>query len=308
MSQKPRVLVTAATGRQGGATARALLAEGTTAVVVLVRDPGAPNAKALAEAGAELVVGDLDDAASLRAACEGARAVFSMQAPTMTATGVDFSKEVAQGVHLVEAARTAGVDTFVHTATAGVGQHREIPGWAEGRWKSHEAYWENKLATCDLVRGAGFAHCTIILPATFMDHVMLDPAGFVDGRRLVTVIDEDRPLGFIAPEDVGAAAAAAILDPERFHGATLQLAGDVLTLPEAAAILSRVDGKDYVVESTSIEKAIAAGLHPGLAHGLSIMNVAPLYARPEMAREYGLAPIRFETWLRGRRRASLKAD
>ena len=79
-----------------------------------------------------------------------------------------------------------------------------------------------------------------------------------------------------------------------------------ITLTEAAAILSRVDGKDregeaYVVESTSIEGAIAAGVHPGLAHGLSFMNVAPLYARPEMARALGLAPITFETWLRQRR-------
>src|SRR5690606_37152815 len=115
----------------------------------------------------------------------GARAVFSMQAPAMTAEGVDFSKEVAQGAHLVDAARAAGVDTFVHTATAGVGAHRAIPGWAEGRWKAHAIYWENKLATCERVRAAGFRHWTILLPATFMDHVMLDPAGFIDGRRLV---------------------------------------------------------------------------------------------------------------------------
>jgi uncharacterized protein YbjT (DUF2867 family) len=59
------VLVTAATGNQGGATARALLANGST-VRVLVRNPEAPNAKALAAAGAQVVVGDLDDLASLR--------------------------------------------------------------------------------------------------------------------------------------------------------------------------------------------------------------------------------------------------
>ncbi|WP_237080152.1 NmrA family NAD(P)-binding protein [Myxococcus xanthus] len=71
MSRHQTVLVTAATGRQGGATARALLAEGSTSVRVLVRNPEVPNARALA-AGAEVVVGDLDDLASLRAACAGA--------------------------------------------------------------------------------------------------------------------------------------------------------------------------------------------------------------------------------------------
>lgn len=301
MSSSEPVLVTAATGRQGGATARALLAAGGTPVRAMVRNPDAPNARALAAAGAELVVGDLDDPASLWAACAGARAVFSMQAPIVTATSVDYSKERAQGIHLVEAARAAGVRTFVHTATTGVGDHRNVEGWAEGRWKSHEAYWENKLATCELVRGAGFEHWTILLPATFMDHVMLDPAGFVDGRRLVTVLRPDLPIGLIAPDDVGKAAAAAILDPIKFDGVTLQLAGDVLTLPQIAEILARLDGKDYVVQSGSIEASIAAGLHPGVAHGMAYMNVAPLLARPQLARAFGLSPIRFETWARQQR-------
>jgi len=301
MSRNEPVLITAATGRQGGATARALLADGSTPVRVLVRNPEAPNAQALAAAGAEVVVGDLDDPASLRAACAGARAVFSMQSPILSATGVDFSKERQQGRNLVEAALAAGVGTFVHTATSGVGDHRQVEGWAEGRWKSHEAYWENKLATCDLVRTAGFTHWTLLLPATFMDHPMLDPAGFVDGRRLITVIRTDRPIGLIAPEDIGEAAAAAIKDPATFNGVTLQLAGDLLTLPQIAEILSRLDGKEYEVQSGTVEEAVAAGLHPDVARGLTYMNVSPVLARPELARAHGLSPRSFETWARQRR-------
>ncbi|WP_225414309.1 NmrA family NAD(P)-binding protein [Stigmatella hybrida] len=301
MGSNGSVLVTAATGRQGGATARALLAEGRTPVRVLVRNPEAPNAKSLAAAGAEVVVGDLDDPASLRAACAGARAVFSMQSPIISATGVDHSKERQQGRSLVEAALAEGVETFVHTATSGVGDHRNIEGWAEGRWKSHEAYWENKLATCDLVRKAGFKHWTLLLPATFMDHPMLDPAGFVDGRRLLTVVRTDRLLQLIAPEDIGQAAAAAINDPATFNGVTLQLAGDLLTLPQIAGILSRLDGKEYTVQSGTVEEAVAAGLHPGVAQGMTYINVAPVLARPEIARSYGLSPMSFETWARQRR-------
>jgi uncharacterized protein YbjT (DUF2867 family) len=295
------VLVTAATGRQGGATARALLAAGTATVRVLVRNRGAANAQALEQAGAELVVGDLDDPASLRAACAGARAVFSMQAPIVSATGVDFSKERRQGTNLVEAALAEGVHTFVHTATSGVGDHRNVEGWAEGRWKSHEDYWENKLATCELVRSAGFQSWTIILPATFMDHAMLDPAGFAGGSRLITVIRTDRPLALIAPDDVGKAAAAAIEDPDKFNGVTLQLAGELLTQPQILEILSRLDGKKYDLQWGTPEEAITAGLHPGVAHGLAYMNVAPVLARPELARSYGLSPMSFESWARRQR-------
>lgn len=301
MNRGNPVLVTAATGRQGGATARALLAGGNTPVRVMVRNPEAANARALAVAGAEVVIGDLDDPPSLRAACAGARAVFSMQAPIVSATRVDFSKEVQQGRNLIEAALAEGIETFVHTSTTGVGAHRNVEGWAEGRWKSHETYWENKLATCDLVRKAGFKHWTLILPATFMDHAMLDTTGFVDGRRLLTVINADRPLAWIAPEDIGHAAAAALTDPATFNGVTLELAGDVLTLPQVAEILSRLDGKEYEVQSSTVEEAVAAGLHPEVARGLTYMNVAPLLARPEIARAYGLSLTRFETWARQRR-------
>ena len=295
------VLVTAGTGRQGGATARALLETGTSPVRVLVRNPEAANAQALARAGAKLVVGDLDDPASLRAACAGARAVFSMQSPIVSETGVDFSKERQQGKNLVEAALAEGVDAFVHTATSGVGDHRNVEGWAEGRWKSHEDYWENKLATCELVRGAGFASWTIILPSTFMDHAMLDPAGFADGQRLITVIRTDRALALIAPEDIGKAAAAALDAPAKFNGVTLQLAGDLLTQSQIVEILSRLDEKQYVVQFGTPEEAVAAGLHPGVAHGLTYMNVAPVLARPETARSYGLLPMSFESWARKQR-------
>jgi uncharacterized protein YbjT (DUF2867 family) len=189
----------------------------------------------------------------------------------------------------------------VHTATSGVGDHRNVEGWAEGRWKSHEAYWENKLATCDLVRNAGFDSWTIVLPATFMDHAMLDPAGFADGRRLITVVRTDRPIALIAPDDVGKAAAAALSDPARFNGVTLQLAGDLLTLPQIVEILSRLDGKEYVVQAGTVEEAVAAGLHPGVARGMTYMNVSPVLARPEIARSFGLSPMSFDAWARRQR-------
>lgn len=78
MSDSRVIVVTGATGRQGGATARALLSRGWT-VHALVRDPNKPEALALEEAGAVLVRGNLDDVASLDAALRGAYGVFSVQ-------------------------------------------------------------------------------------------------------------------------------------------------------------------------------------------------------------------------------------
>ncbi len=59
-----RVLVTGATGQQGGAVARHLLQSGI-AVRAMTRSPGSPSARTLAKLGAEIVYGDMDDAATL---------------------------------------------------------------------------------------------------------------------------------------------------------------------------------------------------------------------------------------------------
>ena len=62
MSDKRIVLVTGATGQQGGATARRLLSKGWS-VRGLTRNPDSGGAQALAKAGAQIVQGDLDDRA-----------------------------------------------------------------------------------------------------------------------------------------------------------------------------------------------------------------------------------------------------
>lgn len=66
---KPILLITGATGNQGGATIYELLRRPSHwDVRALVRNPDAPKAAALAARGVTLVRGDLNDAASLRAA------------------------------------------------------------------------------------------------------------------------------------------------------------------------------------------------------------------------------------------------
>src|SRR3954463_16230506 len=78
---KSTILVTGATGFQGGATASALLAGGWP-VRALVRNPHSPAARALALRGAELFQGDWDDVASLERSMAGVHGVFSVQLPT----------------------------------------------------------------------------------------------------------------------------------------------------------------------------------------------------------------------------------
>ncbi|MDI5980552.1 NmrA/HSCARG family protein [Amycolatopsis magusensis] len=293
------VLVTGATGRQGGATARALLAAGIP-VRALVRDTTTGRAKAVEALGAELVTGDLHDRDSVVRAARGARAVFSVQMAGLTEKGFDFAGEVVQGVNLIEGAKAAGVPQFVHTSVSGAGQHTEAPGWAEGRWAAMEPTLGAKSAIQDRLREAGFPHWTLLKPAFFMENFLpsmafLFPRG-IDGG-LVSVVKPATHLSLVAVEDIGKAAAAAITTPERFDGVELELASDYLSMTEIADVLSRVLGTPLSAPEMTEEEAFAAGM-PGMGASHEWLNVAGQPARPEFARELGLSLTGFEAWAR----------
>lgn len=117
-----KVLVTGATGKQGGATARALLAKGHE-VRAVTRNPDSPAARNLADAGAEIAVGDFRDRDTLTAAMQGVDTVFAMS--TFFEEGVE--GEVEQGKALIDTARAAGVAHLVQTSVASADRQTGIP-------------------------------------------------------------------------------------------------------------------------------------------------------------------------------------
>jgi uncharacterized protein YbjT (DUF2867 family) len=293
------VLITGATGRQGGATARALLAAGVP-VRALVRDASTDRAKTIEALGAELVTGDLHDRDSVIRAAQGVRAVFSVQMPAVTADGFDFAGEVAQAGNLIEGAKAAGVPHFVHTSVSGAGRHTQTPGWAEGRWASMEPPLGAKSTIQDRVREAGFPHWTLLKPAFFMENFLpsmafLFPRGIEGG--LVSVLKPGTRLSLVAVDDIGRAAAAAIAAPERFDGVELELASDYLSMTEIAEILSRVLGTRLSAPDMTEEEARAAGM-PAMGASHEWLNVAGQPARPRYAKDLGIPLTSFEEWAR----------
>ena len=288
------VLVTGATGQQGGAVARSLLAAGE-AVHAFVRDPDAPRAKDLAALGATLVTGDLDDTASLVAALDGARGVFSVQTPDLADLLGD--GEVRHARHLAAAARDAGVAQIVHTSVSGAARREPIDEARWGAFMGH--YWRSKAAAEQTVRDAGVTSTTIVRPSTFMENFVRPSFYFADGTsdHLLVALDLDVVQPFVAVDDIGAAAAAAFADPARFDGVQLELAGDLQTFREAAAILSEVLGTPITLPE-SPEQARAQGLPDHFAISQQLMSTHPAPARPEFARDRGLPTTPFATWAR----------
>ncbi|WP_030453727.1 NmrA/HSCARG family protein [Herbidospora cretacea] len=287
------VLVTGATGQQGGATARALIEAGVP-VRALVRDPSTAKARAVEALGAELVTGDLYDRDSLVAAAQGARAVFSVQMPPMKDDAIDFEGERVQAGNLIDAALAAGVPQFVHTAVSGAAQKI-----TKERWAHLQPYYTTKSGIQDRVREAGFTHWTLLNPGWFMENFLpsaayLLPRGVEGG--LVTVLKPQTRLSLVAVDDIGRAAAAAVLDPERFHGIELELASDFLTMAEIAAILSKALGTELTAPDLTEEEALAKGMPvwAGTSHERTGAVGQP--ARPEYARALGIPLTTFEEW------------
>ena len=103
-SNNRTVLVTGATGKQGGSVARHMLGKGWN-LVALTRDPKSKAAKALLEKGVEVVRGDMEDASSLDGALRGVHGVYSV--PDFWSVGA--KREVVQGKNLSDAAKKAGI-------------------------------------------------------------------------------------------------------------------------------------------------------------------------------------------------------
>ena len=218
------ILISGATGQQGGATARALAGKGFK-IRALTRNPDSPAAKALAATGAELVKGELDDEASLTVALAGAWGAYGVQ-NTWTA-GVE--GEEAQGHRFAKAARAAGVQHYVYASVASADRKTGIP------------HFDNKSRVEDTIRGLGFPSYAIIRPVFFMEN--LPSPWFLNGDKLVSTLEPTTKLQMIAVSDIGEYGALAFLDEARFRNLELDIAGDEVTLPEAAEILGGAMGQ-----------------------------------------------------------------
>jgi uncharacterized protein YbjT (DUF2867 family) len=219
------ILVTGATGNQGGATARHLLADGWH-VRALVRDEGTPAAAALAAAGAELVRGDLNERASIDAAVRGAYGAYSVQSAN--------PNEIAQGINVADAAQAAGVQHLVYSSVGGMQSQNGF--YLERGWGSIDKWQiEEHIRQLDLP-------ATILRPAGFMED-FVSPARFFQNGSLNVPWRDDLVMQLIAIDDTGAFAALAFADPGNYLGAALEITGDRLTAPQIADALSRAGGR-----------------------------------------------------------------
>ncbi|MBX4975185.1 NmrA/HSCARG family protein [Rhizobium lentis] len=221
MSNGRRVLVTGATGQQGGAVVRALAARGHR-VRAISRRPDSEAAKRLAAAGVEVVAGDLDDAASVTKAATGVDTMFLMGNSYEAGT----EAETRQGITAADAAKAAGVGHLIYSSVADADKKTGIP------------HFESKYLVEQHIAGLGTPY-TISAPVAFMENTVAPWA--VDGLRqgiYAAALPSGRLLQQICLADIGDFVAALAERRDQVFGKRFDIAGDELSGEEQAKILS----------------------------------------------------------------------
>ena len=227
MNQAKLVLVTGATGNQGGACVEALLKRGHQ-VRALTRNSASPAAKRLREQGVEVAAGNFTDSDSLVRAAQGVDAVYTMSTPYEQGA----EKEIAQGVTITDAAKAAGVAHLVYSSVASANRATGV------------SHFDGKYEVEKHLQASGVPY-TIVAPVFFMEN-LLQPWTLPSLRqgKLAMALPASRSLQQIAVADIGAFVAAVIERGHTVFGRRFDIAGDELTGEQVAAVLSKVTGRE----------------------------------------------------------------
>jgi uncharacterized protein YbjT (DUF2867 family) len=227
------ILVTGATGNQGGAVAHHLLQRGIT-VRALVRDQNKPTAQALKQAGAEIVEGDFRSRASLDRALQGVYGVFSMQ---------DFREgaevEIRHGKALADAGKAADIQHFVYSSVGSAERNTGIP------------HFDSKFQVEEYIRGIGLPY-TILRPVFFFYNYN-SMRSTIENGTLSQPLSPDQKLQQLSEEDYGEIVAEIFEHPADFMNREIEVASVDMTMTEIAAAFSRVLGKNVAYQQISFE-------------------------------------------------------
>jgi len=195
------ILVTGAPGKTGRAIIQALAKSRAKIRALAHRDNQVAALEALG--AADVFVVELTDAASVRGAMRGIRAIYHM-APNVS------PDEVAIGKAVISAAQSAGVEHFVFHSVL----HPQVEAMPH--------HWR-RLRVEELLLESGLP-CTILQPTTYMQHILAYWNQILDHGTYPVPYSPDTRLSLVDLEDVAEAAAIVLTQPGR-TGATIELVG-----------------------------------------------------------------------------------
>lgn len=225
MSTAPSIVVNTPSSTIGRQLSRRILDAGVP-LTVIARDPA--KVADLAERGARVVIGSIDDAAAIRDAFTGARAVFWLTPPPARPDFLEWSHQAAAQAAAI--ARELGVLAAV--VLSSVGAHSGPGIGPVGALLGVEDAWRRALPSVTSLR-AGF----------FFENFLRDVPTITGMGKLFSPAPADKRFPMVATADIAEAAANALLEPTPGHRELGVHGPEDLTYTEAVAHLSAALGR-----------------------------------------------------------------
>lgn len=244
-SAKPVLVVTGATGAQGGSLVHAILddPQQSFAVRAVTRNADSDNARRLQRLGADVVTADLDDRDSLERAFEGAFGAFCV-----TNFWEHFSpeRETRQAINMAEAAKAADLR---HVIWSTLEDSRKWVPLTDTRMPTLMGKY--KVPHFDAKADADRKFTDLGVPVTFLltsfywDNLIyfgMGPQKGPDDVYAITMPMADQKLPGIARDDIGRCAFGIFKAGKKYIGKTVGISGEHLTGDAMAAALSEALG------------------------------------------------------------------
>lgn len=246
-ADKKIIAVVGATGAQGGGLVRAILEDkfGGFTARAITRDPNSDKAKALADAGAEVVQADVDNAKSLTKAFEGAHGAFCV---TFFWAHMKPEVELAEARNMAQAAKDAGIR---HAIWSTLEDTRKSVPLSDDRMPTLMGKY--KVPHFDAKGEADAIFTELGVPTTFLVtsfywenfiHFGMGPKKGADGKLAITLPMGTKKLPSISAEDIGKVAYAIFEKGDETIGKTIGIAGGHLSGAQMAKSLSKAIGQE----------------------------------------------------------------
>lgn len=290
---KGTILVIRATGAQGVGVVKNLL-DGGFVVHAFVTDAANKRAIALGAMGAILFEGSLDNPNALARAAVGITGIFFNLMPSFTD-----DSEIRQAKTILEITRAAGASHVVYSSALRVG------GWEESEhWDPHSSYASavlGKVETEKLVHESSFATWTVLKPGFFNTNFLAPLAEFMfPGLSRAEFTSSYRPdtvLPLVDPNDIGAFASAAFLDPKSFGGHDIQVVSERLTVEEVVRALAKAAGVPIKAIYRTAGETAALKNNPLISGQLLTLDLDK-YADLEKVKGWGIPLTTFAEFLK----------
>jgi uncharacterized protein YbjT (DUF2867 family) len=236
------VLVTGATGKQGGAVVDCLSKNGNFQVLAVTRNSNGSAAKGLVEKypNLKLVEGDMDDTPKLfktarDVAGKDIWGVFSVQ--ISQGKGVTAEGEIRQGKAMIDESIKTGVKSFVYSSVERGGDEESWDNQTPIEHFKTKYFIERHLRE----NAKESMKWTILRPVALMENLTPGFPTTVFFTAMKNAIGS-KPMQWVATYDVGRFAEKAFSNPDKFNRMAIGLAGDQMTFSEMSDVLKSTTG------------------------------------------------------------------